>query len=444
MLAAACSMPAFAQNSAELQAAQSLAWAKRFAEAETRYRELVARYPKSRDARLGLARVVLWQLRYDEAAARFDELLRDHATDADAIEGRASAAYWSGDLRTAVRLFRRIPERDVAAQSLREIAALTAPSQRIEAFALRDDQPLHAARTEAIATFFSDPQTRWSAALGGYRLESERRGTRSGPYVRIDNETQLGKFVIGGSLGLFEYPDGTRRPIGGASVRYKQLTLRVDHREELAAATSLPTHASSTTTTLRWYRETERLIASAEANDRRYFDDNRGHALVAYAVAPVFKRDDWTIWTGASTAFRDTDESRFNVTATSATLDPSRTFFHYTYRGEYDPYWTPVDLREVRAVAAVERRFGSARVKLQADGGFASDRGRGFGPDAGLGPFPANIQPFTFERDYRPWRAGLATDFPLAPQLRLEFGIEHSTTVDYRSTSIHAAVVRRR
>jgi hypothetical protein len=436
--------PLFAQTASELEAAQSLAWAKRFAEAEARYRAIVARHPQSRAARLGLARVVLWQLRYGEAAALFDELLREDAKDADAIEGRASAAYWSGDLRTAARLFRRIPERDLAAQSLREIAAVAAPSQRIEAFALHDDQPLDAARTEAIATFFSDPQTRWSAALGGYRLESERRGTRSGPYVRIDNETTLGRFVVGGSLGLFEYPDGTRRPIGGASVRYKQFTLRVDHREELAAATSLPTHASSTTATLRWYRETARLIAAAEANERRYFDDNRGHALVAYAVAPLFQRGDWTIWGGASTAFRDTDESRFNVTATSATLDPSRTFFHYAYRGEYDPYWTPVDLREARAVFAVERRFGSARVKLQADGGVARDRGRAFGPDAGLGPFPANVQPFTFERDYRPWRAGLATDFRVAPQLRLEFGIDHSTTVDYRSTSIHAAVVRRR
>ncbi|MFL6244494.1 MAG: hypothetical protein ACJ74H_00590, partial [Thermoanaerobaculia bacterium] len=148
------------------------------------------------------------------------------------------------------------------------------------------------------------------------------------------------------------------------------------------------------------------------------------------------------LWLGASAAARDTDESRFRLTAVSSTRDAG--FFRYQYRGEYDPYWTPDNLLEARLVLALERRTSRGGVKLHADGGFARDRGRAFGPDAGPDPFPASPFTFTFDRTYHPWRAGLAADFTLAPQWRIEAGVERGVTVDYRSTSVHASLVRRR
>lgn len=424
---------------ADLRTAEQLAWDKRFAESEALYRQLLAGDPRSREARLGLARVVMWQGRYAEAIELFAQL-----DGVEALEGKATAGYWSGDLRSAARDFRRVlaidPNRESARSSLAEIASTARPSQRISVSGMQDDQPLDAMRAEVASTFFSDPLTRWSAIGGTYQLDAGRIGETSGRYAAVENETRLGHFTFGGSLGVFEFPDGVRRPVGSVSVRHRNLTLRVDRREELASATSLRTHAASTTATLRWSHD-GRWIGAAEVSRRRYFDGNHGYAAIAYAVAPVVQRT-WTLWAGASAAARDTEESRFRMTAVSSTRDQG--FFRYQYRGEYDPYWTPDGLLEGRLVLALERRSARGGVKLHADGGYARDRGRAFGPDAGPGPFPASTFTFTFDRTYHPWRAGIAGDFALAPHWRIEAGVERAVTVDYRSTSVHAALVRRR
>jgi len=83
-------------------------------------------------------------------------------------------------------------------------------------------------------------------------------------------------------------------------------------------------------------------------------------------------------------------------------------------------------------------------VKLHADAGYARDRGRAFGPDAGPTPLPSTTFAFAFDRAYHPWRAGISADVSLAPHWRIEAGVERGVTVDYRSTTVHAALVRRR
>lgn len=420
---------------ADLPTAERLAWDKRFAESEAMYREILAKDPRSSEARLGLARVVMWQGRYREAIAMFAGL-----EGIEALEGRATAEYWSGDLRRAARDFRKVlamdPKREFARTSLAEIESTARPSQRVTIDSVHDDQPLDAIRAEAAASFFSDPLTRWSVIGGAYQVDAESRGESDGQYALVENETRSGSLTFGGSLGVFTFPDGVRRPIGSVRVRHRQIELRVEHREEIASATSLQTHASSTTTTVRWSHDKD-WIAAAELIHKRYFDDNEGRAFVAYAVVP-WKRGGWTWWGGGSMSARDTDESRFRMTAVSSTLDQG--FFRYQYRGEYDPYWSPDDLLEARAVAAIER----GGVKFYADAGYARDRGRAFGPDAGSTPLPSSTFAFAFDRTYHPWRAGISANVNLARHWRIEAGVERGVTVDYRSTTVHAALVRRR
>lgn len=439
VLVVAYGQGASAASAADLQRAERLAHQKEFAAAEKLYRAIVDADPQSHAARLGLARVVMWQGRYDEAIALFREL-----EGVDALEGKATAEYWSGDLRSAARDFRRVlalePSRDFARRSLNEITAVSRPSQRASVAATHDDQPLDAVRAELSGTFFSDPLTRWSVTGGAYTMDAGRTGDAAGEYILVENETRFRDITFGASLGAFRFPDGVRRPIGSASVRYRNLTLRVDRREELASATSIRTHAASTATTLRWNYDRD-MVAAAEINHRAYFDGNTSRAAVAYAVVP-FRRDSWTLWGGASGTIRDSAESRFRMTAVSSTFENG--VFQYRYRGEYDPYWSPDDLVEARAVVAVERRFTRGSVKLHADGGVARDRGRAFGPEAGTTPFPSSTYAFEFARRYRPYRAGITAGFAIAPAFRIETGIEHSTTIDYRSTSFHVSLVRRR
>jgi len=431
-------------DEADLRTAEKLAWEKRFAESEVVYRRILTSEPQSQTARLGLARVVMWQARYAEAIARFRELEGAEApVGIEALEGRATAEYWSGDLRAAARDFRRVlamgPEREFSRTSLRDIEANARPSQRMTVDAADDDQPLDVVRAEAASTFFSDPLTRWSIVGGTYRLDAGRIGQTDGQYVTIENETGVGRFTFGGSAGLFTFPDGVRRPIGSVSARWRAFIVRVDHRQEMDSAPSLRTHASATTTTLRWSHD-RNWLGAAEISDRRYFDDNHGRAVIAYAVAPL-RRGLWTFWGGASAAAGNTEESRFRMTAVSSTGEQG--FFRYQYRGEYDPYWSPDDLLEGRLVMAIERRGARGEVKVHADAGYARDRGRAFGPDRGPGPFPATTFTFAFDRTFHPWRAGITAGFTPAPRWRIEAGIEHSVTVDYRSTSLHAALVRR-
>lgn len=377
----------------DLQRARELAWAKQFAESEALYRRIVAAQPQSHEARLGLARVVMWQGRYGEAIALFEQL-----QGIEAEEGRATALYWSGDLRGAARGFRRVlaldPNREFARTSLREIASTAVPSQRVSVDGTNDDQPLDLIRGEVAATFYSDPQTRWTATVGGYDAND-----RAGEYVSVANETTFRGVVGGASVGVFTWPDGVRRPIGSASVRWRQFSASIERRPELATVTSLRTHAASTLTALRWDYNRSHLIAAAEVHHRAYLDGNQGRGAYAYAIVPL-RRNEWTLWSGASVSARDTDETRF------------------TEAGVYDPYWTPDDLVEGRIVVALERPF----LKIHADGGAARDRG-----------IP-----------YRPWRAGIGTNFELARGFRFEAGIERSSTLDYRATTFHAALVRRR
>ena len=376
-------LPLFADD---LQRAQELAWARRFAEAEALYRGL----PESPARQLGLARVVMWQGRYAEAIALFERL-----EGVDALEGKAQAQYWSGDWRAAAGNFRRVlaldPGREEARRSLGEILAAARPSQRVTVAGTSDDQPLELIRTEVAASVFSDPQTRWTVSAGRYD------GDGSGEFAGVANETTVRGFVASASLGIFTWPDGVRRPIGSAGVRRGALSARVERVPEIASAPSLDAHAASTLTALRW-ETNRRWLAAAEVSHRGYSDDNEGWAATAYALAPLRKRE-WTFWGGGAFAAKDTAESRF--------LD-----------GRYDPYWTPEDLVEARAVVAVQR----GPIKVHADGGYARDRGR----------------------RYRPWRAGVTADVPVARDFRIEAGVERSVTVDYRATAFHVSLVRRR
>jgi hypothetical protein len=440
--ALACAGAASAASIADdLHAAEEMAWAKRFAESEALYRSILERAPRSVPAMLGLARVVMWQLRYAESIALFDAI---QPPTAESLEGRATAEYWSGNLRAASRGFRRVlamsPDSESARRSLAEIGSLAVPSQRVSFDRAHDDQPLSAVRGEVAATFYSDPQTQWTVAASTYSLEAEHVGDSSGESVSVANETVFGRFAIAGNAGVLAFPDGVRRPIGGASLRYGSFLVSVNRREELATATAIRTHAASTSATLRWSHDRD-WIAAAEVTTRRYFDGNTGQSALVYAVAPL-RRGNVIFWGGASAAFRDTEESRFRMTSMSGSRDAG--FFRYQYRGEYDPYWTPDNLVEGRLVGALESRLGSLGLKVHGDAGYARDRGRAFGPDAGPASLPASTFTFAFDRAYRPWRAGITLDWVLTPSLRLEAGAERSSTVDYRSNTIHVALVRRR
>lgn len=428
--------------------AETLAWNKEFGEAAQHYGDLAQLDAADREPLLGLARVRLWQGRYGEARRLFRILLERDRDDLDAAEGSATAAYWSGDYRTAQRELRNLAARDPGRESVRrgltELRLASAGSIRFTAEERRDDQPLKRTRSELSARYFTDPLTRWDASLGAYRIDSfEKQATA--PFALAENETTFPsvRLTLRTSVGGLKTPDGRSHFIGGFSLRmnlpmHSSLTAGVAQREVLTNATTL--FPTVRTAGIRWTHEGQ-WLASLGGETLTWSDRNQGAGVDGYLLVPLFTRGGWTIRTGASTAWRNTDESRFYITSISAQRQGD--IFRYSYEGAYNPYWTPHDFREGRIIAVVERRIGgSGLVKLQADSGFVRDRAVGFGPALGPLSFPAATGRAFFDREYRPRRAEISARTPLRKGFFVESSFEHSKTAWYESNSIHASVGR--
>ena len=432
-----------------LARAQSLAWAKQFEQAAAVYLDVLRETPSSHDARLGLARVRLWQGRYRDARAMFLQLTRTRP-DTDAEEGAATAAYWSGDYRTAEREFAAIardhPNRETVRKMLGDLRSASATTTSVEAGVVDDDQPFRATRSLARYSTFTDPLTRWDVSAGGYTLSSDGGGRHAGPLVMFQNETVVpsARLTLTPSAGVIRLPDGTHA-IGGmaAAIRvaaHNAVTLSFARREMLSNATRL--YPFVNVLSLRWHRDGPWLAAAGIEGDR-FSDHNSAKAADAYALFPFARVAGWSFFAGASTLMRDTSESRFYVSGITATRDRSGSFFHYTYRGAYDPYWTPQNLIEGRAILAVERHLGSGKVRLQGDGGRAHDRGVVFWPESGRTPFPSSVGQSLFHRSYSPWRIRFTSSMPIAHGTTIDLSYEHGVTAFYRANIFHASVARR-
>jgi tetratricopeptide (TPR) repeat protein len=439
----------------EIRAAERLAWQKHFAEAERQYRFLLKREPKSRAAALGLGQVLLWEKRYADAAAVYRGILRDATRDVDARKGLATAEYWSGDFRGARReymaVLRARPGDAEARKALADIDAAMVPLLTSDNDSVSDDQPMRRVKATIATTFFSDPLTKWTATTGAYALSARSLGLGSAtaPFTSIAGSTWLPDthLRVSGSLRLFRFPDGATKPLGGVSLAHEwqgsTLSLDVDQHELLYAAPSLRTHARETTATLGWNRSSDAVPSAAALHAIRYFDGNSGRAADAYHLMRVAHTPRGSLSIGASVSYRDSDESRFRLIGASAAPLPGGGFA-YSYSARYDPYWTPRNLFEVRAIVAATMNVDHATIHLHADSGIGHDRDLQFGPANGTtAAVPLFAAPVEVSRTFHPWRASADVVFPLRGAFSATIGVEHQTTVFYRADSIHIGLTGR-
>jgi hypothetical protein len=433
----------------ELRAAQQLAWQKRFVEAERAYRRILAHTPRARAAVLGLGQVLLWEERYAEAARVYRDVLRNTPNDVEARKGLATAEYWSGDYRAARRDFAAVlrarPNDGDARKALAEIAATTAPVIASENGLVTDDQPLRRATIGISTTFFSDPLTKWTGTAGTHALSAPDLGfgSATAPFASIGVSTAIpGPHVrASGALRALRFPDGTTKPLGGIGLArewsHASIAAEIDRHEILYAASALHGHPSETTSTLAWNRNTDTASSAAAVHSIRYFDRNRGGAAEAYHLVRIAKSARASFSAGASTSYRDTDESRFRLVGASA-APVAGGGFAYSYNARYDPYWTPRDLFELRGIVAATVDAGRMTVRLHADGGWARDRDLVFGPGSGSTALaPLFSAPIEVPRTFHPWRASADVSVPLRRAFTVTFGAERQSTVFYRATALH-------
>lgn len=352
---------------------------------------------ESFDARRTRAFDALWHARYAEARAMFRTLVSERPRDAASRLGLAQADYWSGDFRRAAREFEDVlridPGNRDARRAREEIRSASQPGYVVDGGLLDDDQPYRAAGSQMRAYGFRDPLTKWEAGLlVGYPARSATLANETVvPAIRTTFRT---------ALTAMRFPDGTNRllPAAGAESRIGS-KLRLDvslRRQELVrSAAALHNHPTADIASIRFFSSS----FAVHAEQLRYFDHNRGFAADAYALRPVTS----TLSLGASAAWRDTDQSRF---------DGSR----------YDPYYTPQRQSEARLIAAAAWTRGNRTFGLHLDGGAAHDAVSG---------------------DFRPWRAAATATFHLPRGETVTIAAEHNATAFYRSNEIRASMAGR-
>ena len=352
---------------------------------------------------------LLWAARYAEARAAFEEILRQEPGDASARLGLAQSYYWPGDYQRALREFERVlelqPSNAEARKAVEEIRAASRPGFAVEANAIDDDQPYRGAGTEARVFFFSDPLTTWEIRGGGSRLRALGE-TQSTAGIALAGETTLPSIRtrVRAGLGYFRFPDGDARLLPSMRLQFSSLTLLAERRPLLRSAPALRTHASADVLSARWGRTSGSGMQYAIAAEQlRYFDRNRGWGADGYVLAPVSRAFSF----GASAAFRDTRESRFDSGFGS---------------GRYDPYYTPRQLAEARAVGAFTLTRGRLSASTHLDAGIAHERAAG---------------------RFVPWRASLSLTMRVAPDVAFSATASHDSTAFYHANEIHAGLAGR-
>lgn len=427
--------------------AERLSAERRFEEAAAVYRAALVRQPGEWRLRLGLARTTLWQGRYAEADRHFAGLLSERPGDAAALTGYAQAAYWSGDFRRARQRYRRLlalhPADAEAQRVLGDLEVLTAPRYEVTAGHRDDSQPFRLSTAQTVASYFSDPLTRWDLRLGGGRADGGEESIASiGAAVSVGLPRL--RTTVDARAERFRFPDGEAANIGALSFTTSlpgksAIVVSIDRSPLLGTATAAASHPTATHYSLSWRRDpSERWLSAASVSRVDFFDGNEGRSADAWALAPVYTRGSLNLRAGLSAAWRDTEDDRFRFTRfSSRQLAADR--WEYTFSGVYDPYWTPHDLREGRLIVTAE----TPRLKVQADGGYARDRAVGFGPRSGPTPSPLFIFPHVLERSFRPWRAGAELKLPLTRRVVLRARYRHDVTAFYRANEIEATLAGR-
>jgi tetratricopeptide (TPR) repeat protein len=430
--------------------AEALVAQKRLSEAE---RVLLAVRPPGRGSRrleLLLAQIRLWQGQLHEAAVDFRALVTAAPADAEAREGLANALYWSGDWPAAAREYRELlrlrPNHAAARAALAEIERNAAAIAEVRLSMARDDQPYHRARGQVSFTPAAESLTRWRVDAGSYFLDATDQGvSATAPFAALHVARSFPRARLSAEVWArgVKFPDGETKLLGGGAIRrplspHSRLSLTVDQQELLYTTTSLLTHPYVTTATLRWdLEQPSGWYAAAYGEARRYFDDNSGVAVGAFAAAPVMRTPSLTLWVGGGASYRDTSETRFRLERMSSRPRPGGGFT-YQYEGIYDPYWTPIETAEARGAVALRWALSErTALRLHADGGVGREVAIGFGPDQGTSPVPLPGAG-SFNRDYNPWRAGLELTSALTDSSSITVSYEHFVTAFY--TSDEAAI----
>lgn len=366
--------------------AQTLYWDGRTERAVEEYRRALERLPGHAGLRLDFGRFLAENGRPDAAREVLRPVARGAATRGaspgvvgDAHTWLGKLAYWEGELRPALQhlgaALRASPGKAEARRLYREIQAVLAPWLTLRAGYEHDSQPLDAGRGEAELGWRPAPSVRIAVRERPAVLWTPERGTDPA----FETEGVLGLGRPGGPAGAELRAGRAERPsldrggwIGGGAARLRfpgDVELKVEARrwQYRFTTTSLDTALFVESGAARLVREAPTGWAGeAGARLHRYPDGNRVRQAFVWLLAPVWSRGENAFRIGYAFQHADSERSTF-VPESAGSGGGAPAPGPPSARGRYDPYYTPEEVRQHHAVAAL-KVAPSAAATLSLDG----------------------------------------------------------------------------
>jgi hypothetical protein len=425
-------------------------WAKDRVAADSIYARTLAGHPNDGALRLEYARFLL------ETSARArarvvlapmvatDSVSYPPAQIAWARTLLGTADYWSGDLTAARREFATALSLDTsvtdARRQLTEIETAAAAWIRVGSAFWNDDQPLRHASFDAEAGWYPNPLTPLVIRATSTVFDGDA-STESVSSAEADLTTYVPAAHL--DLGL------------GAGVLQRSFADASDWTARAALGVRLPhTIILQTRFERAPYTYTVRSLAQAvmvrsleggmrwgaprgwlgEVVGRRedYPDDNSISTAYAWLLAPLVRRASATVQAGYSFTAQSAEESRFSPRE-DVSFPPGQP--PASVPGEYNPYYTPRNLRAHSALVSASVHPGG-RWSVSGDGRYALSA-RDEAPVLVPVVTPPNVTVTRafYDRSFTPWNARGSVDVAATESVRIGLMAEHGRGAYYSFTS---------
>ena len=429
-------------------------WAKDVRTADSIYAAALARHPRDHDLRLEYAQLLVETGNGSRARAVLTPIAPssiDSATDVPATTlARGSGllgtlAYWSGDFVDARRHFAEALRLDSshaeARRQLREIEMATATWFRVGAAGWDDDQPLQRFTASAEGGWFANPLTPLTLRAQATRFDADGfaetvsvvDGTLAAYVPKGRLELSLGAGLLQRTVG--DGTDWTGRAALGVRLPASTL-LQVSAQRtpyfNTVASLSTPIMTRSVDGLLRWRHNG--WMAEAVARQETYPDENDITTGYAWFLAPLVRRAGGMLQAGYSFTAQSATSNHF-VPRDDAPVFPPRPA-PITVPGEYDPYYTPQNLR-VHSALASARFAPNERWTLTTDITIPI-HARDDAPVLIAVPSPpdGDIVRAYNDRRFSPWNVRGGIDIALTEAAHVALSLEHGQRAYYEFSSV--------
>jgi len=425
-------------------------WSKDQAGANAVYARAIADHPRDADLRLEYSRFLVETGNASRARVVLDPFVTTDSVSfslqqvARARTLLGTADYWRGDFTGARNEFCAALALDSsvtdARRQLLEIETATAPWVRVSTDVWDDDQPLRYATFNAEGGWFINPLTPLGVrarssvydvdGTSEAMLAAEASFTSYFPSTHLDLVAGAG--VVDRSFG--EPLDWTARITLGARLpRTVILEAKYARTPYTNTVRSLDSEVMVQTleANVRW-GSTRKWNGQLGARHEIYPDDNSVSSGFGWILAPISSREAASLHIGYGFTAQSAAESRF-LPQGDVNVRPGEP--PAMVPGEYNPYYTPNNLRVHSALANASVR-PTSQLRIEAGGRYALSAQE----DAPVlyavaTPPSATVERTFYERSFKPWSARGSIDWNATRAVRISLGGEHGREAYYQYTS---------